>query len=200
MKPFIGIKRLWYSDPVSKALIPKELKNWLKNATEVMNVHDGTWGYSQDDPSVEDYKNDLNGQVYYKDKTDEGAKTITFSMGVYSWKNKADLQGGKMYDANGSVTTEESNAVGWSSDQDLENVNKTIVAQTKTGNYIVFSNASVVAKGDQQSKNITLGVTAVAMESDAEGVEGEYMWEGSAVENADTQAAPSGQKSVVDNK
>lgn len=190
MKPFIGIKRLWYSEPVTVALVPAKLKTWLGTATEVLNVHDGTWGYSQDDPSVEDYKNDLNGQVYYKDKTDEGTKTITFSMGVYSWKNKADLQGGKMLDKTGAETTKEEEAVGWSSDQDLKNVNKTIVAQTKTGNYIVFSNASVVSKGDQQSKNITLGVTAVAMESDTSGVEGEYMWDGEAVEAA--EASPLG--------
>lgn len=185
MKPFIGISRIWYSDPVNVALVPSKLKAWLETATEVLNSHDGTWGYSQDDPSVEDYKNELNGQVYYKDKTDDGAKTITFTMGVYSWKNKADLQGGNMLKADGSKTTEESEAKGWSSSSDLVNINKTFVAKTKTGNYIVFSNASVVAKGDTQSKNIGLGVTAVALESETNGVEAEYLWDGDAVEAAE---------------
>lgn len=184
MKPFIGIKRIWYSDPVTVALIPGKLKAWLKTATEVLNSHEGTWGYSQDDPNVTEYKNELNGQPYYRDKTDAGAKTITFSMGVYSWKNKSDLQGGNMLDAQGQVTTEEAQAVGWSSSEDLVNINKTIVAQTKTGNYIIFSNAAVVSKVDQQEKNLALGVTAVAMESDTDGVEGEYLWDGKAVEDA----------------
>lgn len=183
-KPFIGIKNIWYSDPVAEALTPAKLKTWLTTATKVGNSHDGTWGYSQDDPNVTDYINELNGQPYYKDKTSEGAKTITFSMGVYSWKNKADLQGGQMLDNKGAVTQTEEQAVGWSSSQDLENINKTVVAQTKTGNYIVFSNASIVAKGDQQDKNITLGVTAVALESETAGVEAEYLWDGSAVDGA----------------
>ncbi len=185
-KPFIGIKRIWYAEPLTEALTPAKLKALLgaTTTTEVKNSHDGTWGYSQDDPSVTEYKNELNGQVYYRDKTDEGAKTITFSMGVYSWKNKKDLQGGVMLDAKGVVTEDESEAVGWASSQDLLNVNKAIIAQTKTGNYIVFSNGAVVAKGDQQDKNITLGVSAVAMESETEDVKGEYMYDGNAVDSA----------------
>lgn len=181
MKPFIGIKRIWYGAPLTEANTPAKLASWLKAATEVKNSHEGTWGYSQDDPSVTEYKNELNGQVYYRDKTDEGAKTITFSIGVFSWKNKVDLQGGKMYDSSGAETTTESEAVGWSSSQELANINKCIVAQTKTGNYIVFSNAAIVAKGDQQDKNITLGISAVAMESETAGVAGEYQWEGTSV-------------------
>lgn len=186
-KPFIGIKRIWYADPLTEALTPYKLQTLLKNenkVTEVLNSHDGTWGYSQDDPSVTEYKNELNGQVYYRDKTDEGAKTITFSMGVYAWKNKVDLQGGQMLDDKGAVTTEAANAVGWASSQDLENINKAIIAQTKTGNYIVFSNSAIVAKGDQQDKNIALGVSAVAMESETAGVAGEYLFDGNAVDTA----------------
>lgn len=185
-KPFIGIKRIWYAEPLTVALTPGKLKALLKatTTTEVLNSHDGTWGYSQDDPSVTEYKNELNGQVYYRDKTDEGAKTITFSMGVYSWKNKKDLQGGVMLDEKGAETTDAEQAVGWASSQDLSNVNKALIAQTKTGNYIVFSNGAIVAKGDQQDKNIALGISAVAMESETDGVKGEYMYDGSTVDNA----------------
>lgn len=180
-KPFIGIKRIWYGDCLKAACTPTTLAAWLKTATEVLNSHDGTWSYSQDDPSVTDYTNELNGQTYYRDKTSEGAKTIAFSIGVYSWKNKADLQGGDMLDSTGAKTSTESNAVGWASNQDLENINKCLVAQTKTGNYIVFSNASIVAKGDQQDKNIALGITAVAMESDYSDVAAEYLYSGDSV-------------------
>lgn len=185
-KPFIGIKRIWYTDPLTEALTPKKLKDMVDGSslTEVLNSHDGTWGYSQDDPNVTEYKNELNGQVYYRDKTDEGAKTITFSMGVYEWKNKVDLQGGKMLDKTGAETSDAAQAVGWASSQDLENINKAIIAETKTGNYIVFSNAAIVAKGDQQDKNIALGVSAVAMESETAGVAGEYLFDGNAVKNA----------------
>lgn len=194
-KPFIGIKRIWYGEPLTEKCTPTSLGTWLQSATEVLNSHDGTWSYSQDDPSVTDYINELNGQTYYRDKTSEGAKTITFSIGVYSWKNKADLQGGQMLDDKGAVTTNAETACGWSSSQDLENINKCLVAQTKTGNYIVFSNAAIVGKGDQQDKNIALGVTAVAMESDVSGVEAEYLWDGDKVTVA--QNAQSSEQKVA---
>lgn len=180
-KPFIGVKRIWYSDPVTEALIPAKLATWLTTATEVKNSHDGTWGYSQDDPDVTDYINELNGQPYYRDKTSQGARTITFTMGEYSYKNKADLQGGDMIDTTGVVTDTEAKAVGWKSSDELENINKTVVCQTKTGNYIVFSNASIVGKVDQQEKALGLGVTAVCMESETDGVAAEYFWNGEAV-------------------
>ena len=55
MKPFIGIKRIWYGAPLTEANTPAKLATWLKTATEVKNSHEGTWGYSQDDPSVTEY-------------------------------------------------------------------------------------------------------------------------------------------------
>lgn len=180
-KLFIGVKRIWYSEPVTKVLTPTELATWLKTATEVKNSHDGTWGYSQDDPEVTDYINELNGQPYYRDKTSQGARTITFTMGEYSYKNKADLQGGSMVDKTGAATDDETTAVGWKSSDVLENVNKTVVAQTKTGNYIVFSNASIVGKVDQQEKALGLGITAVCMESATDDVAAEYFWDGDSV-------------------
>lgn len=175
MKPFIGIKRVWYGDVLTANLTnAAAVASLVQNMTEVKNVHDGTWGYTHDDPNVTEYKNELTGQPYYRDKTDLGVRTIKFTLGVYEFQQKADLQGG-------SVITEgegqSAHAVGWKSSGALENVNKAIVAMTKTGNYIVFSNASIVAKGDQQEKNIGLGITAVCMENENEGVEAEYMFE-----------------------
>ena len=181
-KPFIGIKRLWYGPELTaaqgaslvnaaavKALVTGE------GFTEIKNVHDGTWGYSQDDPSVTDYINELTGKPYYRDKTSDGARTINFTLGVYEFADKAALQGGSVI-VEGSG--QNAKAVGWKSDGALENIEKCIVAMTKTGNYIIFSDASIVAKGDQQEKNIGLGITAVCMESEETGVEAEYMFEG----------------------
>lgn len=183
-KLYIGVKRIWYSDPVTETLTPTALAAWLKTATEVKNSHEGTWGYEQDDPDVTDYTNELNGQPYYRDKTSQGARTINFTMGEYSYKNKADLQGGYMLDASGAVVDDEANAVGWKSSDVLENVNKTLVAQTKTGNYIVFSNASIVGKVDQQEKALGLGISAVCMESETDDVPAELWWDGTQVDAA----------------
>ena len=183
-KPFIGIKRLWYGPEltaqqatslVNAAAVSTLVETAGNKFMEIKNVHDGTWGYSHDGPSVTDYINELTGKPYYRDKTSDGARTINFTLGVFEFQQKADLQGGSVIKEG---TGENEKAVGWKSDGNLENVEKCIVALTKTGNYIVFSDASIIAKGDQQEKNIGLGVTAVCMESDIEGVEAEYMFEG----------------------
>ena len=175
-KPFIGIKKLWYGPVLTADLANVAAVVALVNPqqgesafTEIKNVHQGTWGYSHDDPSVTEYVNELTGQPYYRDKESLGARTINFTLGVYDFQQKEDLQGG-------TVIKDNNKEVGWKSSGALENVNKALIAQTKTGNYIVFSNASMVAKGDQQEKNIGLGITAVCMENENEGVEAEYMF------------------------
>lgn len=180
-KQYIGIKKLWYGDVATAVITAAGLATWLKTATEVKNSHDGTWGYTQDDPDVTDYINELNGQPYYRDKTSQGARTITFTMGEYAYKNKADLQGGDMITAEGVTTTDESAAVGWKSSSSLENINKMLVGQTKTGNYVVFTNASIVGKVDQQEKALGLGVTAVCMENETDDVAAEYWYDGDKV-------------------
>ena len=184
-KPFIGIKRLWYGPELTAAQASalndgasvKTLVTTQANGfTEIKNVHDGTWGYSQDDPSVTDYINELTGKPYYRDKTSDGARTVNFTLGVFEFQQKADLQGGSVIMKGEGDAAK---AVGWKSDGALENVEKCIVAMTKTGNYIIFADASIIAKGDQQEKNVGLGITAVCMESEIDGVEAEYMIEGS---------------------
>lgn len=175
MKPFIGIKQLWYGNVLTSDLTDAAaVATLVQSMTEITNVHEGTWGYSHDDPSVTEYVNELTGQPYYRDKTSLGARTINFTLGVYDFETKAALQGGAVVK---KTVSETETTVGWKSSGALENVNKCIVAKTKTGNWIVFSNASIVAKGDQQEKNIGLGITAVCMENDATGVEAEYMFE-----------------------
>ena len=166
MKPFIGLKKVWYGTPLTAENAPEsysDVENLVKSMTAVENVHDGTWSYTQDDPSITDYINELTGQPYYRDMTNAGNKTIAFTMGTYEFSDLAALQGG-------SVLT---SGDGWASGVSSL-LYKAIVAQTKTGNYIVFSNAGVVAKTNAAEKNLGLGVTAVAMESDAAGVALEY--------------------------
>ena len=163
MKPFIGIKKIWYGDVITSAVTKTSLKTWLGTATEVENSHQNTWLYTEDD-----------GDIYYRDVTQKGAKTITFTMGVFSFDDKVDLQGGEKVDTD----------AGWAASDTPGIVNKAIVGQTKTGNYIVFTNAAVIAKGNAVEKNIGLGVTAVAMENPSAGVKSDYMFDGEKVDAA----------------
>lgn len=166
-KPYIGIKQIFYGTPFSAEVTPTTLKAWLATATEVKNSHDGTWSYTQDDPETTDYINELTGKPYYRDKTSNGTKTIAFTIGVYSYEDKVALQGG-------SLVTDGSDVIGWKSPTTPELINKAVVGVTKTGHYVVFTNASIVGKADTQEKNLGLGVSAVAMDNETTGVADEY--------------------------
>lgn len=171
MKPFIGIKKIWYGDVISEAVTKTNLKTLLSSMTEVKNSHQDTWQYTENDPAYTDYINELNGEIYYRDVTQKGAKTITFTMGEWAFDDKVALQGGEKVDTD----------AGWSDSDTPGIINQGIVAQTKTGNYIVFTNAAVIAKGAQAEKNIGLGVTAVAMSNTNAGVKSNYLFDGTKV-------------------
>ena len=168
---FIGIQKIWYGAVFTSAVTAAGLKTWLSanTTTEVTNSHEGTWGYTQDDPTTEDYINELTGKPYHRDLSSAGVKTITWTSGMYDLDMKAALQGG-------TATT-----TSWTSGA-ANFVYKGVVAKTKTGHYIVFTNANIIAKADQQQKAIGLGVSAVAMENENSGVADEYWFVGSAVD------------------
>lgn len=167
LKPFIGIKRIWYGDVIAEAVTKTSLPTIIAEMTEVKNSHQDTWGYSQDDPTYTDYINELNGEIYFRDVTQRGANTITFTMGEWEFSDKVALEGGELVDTDG-----------WASTDSFDTINKAVVAQTKTGNFIVFTNASIVAKNNQVEKNIGLGVTAVAMTNSNTEVKARYMFNG----------------------
>lgn len=174
LKPFIGIKQIWYGDVFTSAVSAATLKTWLDSATEVKNSHQDTWGYTEDDPAYTDYINELTGGIYYRDVTAKGAKTIAFTMGEYELADLVALRGGE------EVGTDE----GWAAPSEAGIMNMGIVGKTKTGNYIVFSNAGVIGKGNQVEKNIGLGVTAVALDNPNTGVKSDYLFDGSKVDAA----------------
>ena len=163
MKPFIGLKKIWYGDPLATA--PKSITDveaLVADMTPVENVHEGTWSYTQDDPSVTDYINLITGQPYYRDVTSGGNKTIALTMGQYEFDDLVELQGGEKVGSDG-----------WAAGAPAL-VYRGVIAQTKTGNYIVFSNAGIIAKTNAAEQNLGLGVTAVAMDSGVTGVAAEY--------------------------
>lgn len=175
MKPFIGIKQIWYGETITAAVTASSLKTWFATATEIKNSHQDTFQYTQDDPNVTDYINELTGKPYYRDMTNEGNKTIAFTIGEYDFATKAELQGG-------TVIKESSTEVGWAAPETPGLVYKSIVGKTKTGNYVVFTNAGIVGKTNMAEKNMGLGVSAVAMDNPNEGVADEYWFDGEKVD------------------
>lgn len=175
MKPFIGIKQLWYGDVITAAVTATTLKIWLASATEVKNSHQDTFQYTQDDPSVTDYINELTGKPYYRDMTNQGNKTIAFTIGEYAFEDKVELQGGDLI-KEGEAT------VGWGAPDSPGLVYKAVVGKTKTGNYVVFTNAGIVGKTNMAEKNMGLGISAVAMDNATESVKDEYWFDGEKVD------------------
>lgn len=189
-KPFIGIKRVVYGDPLTAlpqgatkfngaalATLLATVGKEGSNLKEVENVHKDTWGYEENDPTVTDYIDQLTGKVYYRDMEEAGVPTANFTIGEYDLETKADLQGGEVIDG------------AWHRKNMLNPVSKAIFAQTKTGNWIVMPNANIVGKGNFVEKNIGLGVSAVPVETGVDGLSGEMWFKGEDVVNA---AAPSG--------
>lgn len=175
-KPFIGIKAIFYGNPMTalpegvekfngaalKALLDK-VGTEGSDLKKVKNVHNDTWGYEESDPSVTEYIDQLTGMAYYRDVEQAGVPTVNFTMGEYDLETKADLQGGKVIDG------------AWHRKDMLNIVQKLIIAQTKTGNWIVMPNANIVGKGNFVEKNIGLGVAAVPVETGVDGLSPE-MW------------------------
>lgn len=175
-KPYIGIKRVLYGDALtamptgSTKFDGTALKALLttvgtENAklTEIKNLHQDTWGYEESDPTVKEYINQLTGQVYYRDVEQAGVPTVSFTLGEYALEDKAALQGGAVIEGV------------WHRKDMLNPIAKLIVAQTKTGNWIVMPNANIIGKGNFVEKNIGLGVAAVPVETGVEGLSPE-MW------------------------
>lgn len=184
-KVFIGITRIWYADVITSAVTATAVKDLIAangGAHEVKNSHQDTWGYEESDPETTEYVNELTGLTYYIDKTKNSIPTISFTMGEYSYIEKADLQGGEAITAAGAKATTEDTAIGWKRSEETEVIEKAIIAQTKTGNYIVLTKANIVGKGNFVEKNIGLGVTAVALENDNVG--SEYWFDKDAVEKS----------------
>lgn len=171
MKPFIGLKRIWHGAPLTEVPTKATLAQIIAGMEEIKNVHEGTWSYTQDDPSTTDYINMLTGQPYYRDVTNAGNKTIAFTMGEYEFEDLVALSGGTVLEE----------GAGWAASSAPQLFYNAVIAQTKTGNFIIFSNAGIIAKTSAAEQNLGLGVTAVAMDSDTTGVASEYRFKGDGI-------------------
>ena len=149
--PFIGLKRLWYGEVFTEAVTKTSLETWLGTAKEIKNVHEETWKYTQEDPTEDEYTNELDGQTYYVDEIKKGKKTIEFTIGVWEVDDRVALAGG---------TKDE---LGWNPPINTPEINKALCGLTKNGNLVLMSKAKVTTKDDTQKKNIGLGVKATAL-------------------------------------
>lgn len=187
----IDIKKLWYTDCISKPLIPKAsesatgkqgLDALITSAKEIENVHQDTWQIEEGEASQDSYRNQLNGHVYRLGRKQNGDLTVQFTVGQYDYATKAALMGGNMLDEDGEVTTTASEAVGWERAKDSIEMYKTLIALTVDDVYVVISRASLNAREANTDKAIGLAMSGMMTDPTVTGVSSEYWYDKSAVD------------------
>ena len=129
---------------------------------EVPVVHEDTFTYEDEDPTVTDYK-DVSGNTYYSSKK-PGVVKINASIGMYDLKTKAKFQGGK-------YTAGTANAAGtWERADHVESKEFTVRATTEDNVRIIFPRAGVSASGKANEKAIGLALVFTALKPTKSGV------------------------------
>lgn len=145
-----------YDGTPSTGLSPSELKAFLALGTtkKVKNVHEDNWNYEKTLPSKTYYKNKLDKKAYRGSVDDPGESKITFTMGKYSFEDKASFEGGV------------ASANKWSASSEFENKEYTLVALTEDDVYIVFTKADIIAGGVTTDDAIGESVEATSLSPD----------------------------------
>lgn len=181
VKTIVSVKELYYGNPLSDTLTGNITDTAIKSAVEavisgnksIVNVHDTTFTYEEEEASVTDYNNQLTGATYHRDST-PGAITIDFSVGQYDYATKAELQGG-------AVIKEGTKEIGWKREAHAL-IYKTLVAITTDGTIIVFPKAYISARGGMvEDKVIGLLLTATAMDTGVKGLPSELWYDESEI-------------------
>lgn len=165
----VYLKALYYGVPITDAsLTGAKLKTLLASMTEVKNLHGKTFKYEETAPNVTYHKNQLTGKPY-RNTTEDGEIKMSFTIGAYDFKTKADFQGGTATDKNWQRGNSES-------------AYKSIVGVAKDGVYVVFPKASISANGADSDEAIGLAIVATAMDTGIAGLVSEYWFDASEVE------------------
>lgn len=158
----IKIKSLRYADVLTAAPTKEGLVAAFTAATKIENSHGGTFQYEETEPTVNQYKNELTGQVYRSDM-EPGDVTMSFTIGQYDFTTKADLQGG--------VGTDES----WSRGK-ASQLYKAFYAVTEDNVMIVFPKANIIGTGTSTDNAVGIAMQAIPQEISSE-ISSEYWFD-----------------------
>lgn len=149
----IKIKDLRYADVLSAAPTLSDVATGFKAATKIVNSHQDTFSYNEDEPSITQYKNDLTGKTYRSD-VEAGDKSLEFVIGQYDFETKAALQGGTSGDSGQSYESGDSSELRY----------KAFYALTQDNVLIVFPRAIIIARSSSTDNAIGLAVSAIPEE------------------------------------
>lgn len=166
----IKIKDLRYMDVLSAAPSLSGVAAQFKSAKKIDNSHQGTFTYEEDDPTINSYKNELNGKIYRSD-VELGDKRINFTIGQYDFETKSELQGGLAGDSGKS----------WSSGDATEQRYKAVFALTEDNVLIVFPKANIIGRNSSTDNAIGIAVYAIPQEISGD-IKDEYWFDAEELE------------------
>lgn len=168
----VDIKGLWYAplSVVTGKLTASMLKSILEDSKtkQITNVHQDTWAIEEEDPSVTRYRNQLTNGVY-RETREMGAVQMSFTIGQYSYEEKAAFIGG------------EATETSWARARGVTNIEYCMIALTADEQYCVFPKGAVTGRNAQADGAIGIGVAVTALEPDNAAISAEYWYSKSEV-------------------
>ena len=169
----VDIKRLWHApegavkQDLTGALLAALLK--ADSTKEVRNIHQNTWTIDEAESSQDSYKNQLTNTTYRKGAKTMGDVTFNWTIGRYSYAEKAEFMGG--------TATETS----WKRPRGVVEIKKCLIALTEDDQYCVLPNADIKSRESNTDGAVGIAIVGTMMEPDNEEVAPEYWFDSSEV-------------------
>lgn len=148
----IGIKQILYGDVLGSAPSYANLETLFADFSEVPNVHQGTYEYTEEDGTITEYKDELSGQTY-RSTFEPGSQSINWTIGAYDFQTKADFMGGSVLETD----------KGWARGNAGELRYKCVVAVTDDDVAIIFPKANVIGRGASTDGAVGISITATPL-------------------------------------
>lgn len=171
----VDIAELYYGDCslISGKVTGTSLAALLVNESikKLENIHQDTWTLEESEAQQDSYRNQLTGKIYRMGRKQSGELTAKFTIGRYSYAEKAEFLGGTVSEDGKS----------WERSREEVDIYKLIVAKTWDNQYCVLPYANIKANEGNSDKAIGISVTATAMEPQDPNISIEYWFDASVV-------------------
>lgn len=128
------------------------LETLFTDFSEVPNVHQGTYEYTEEDGTITEYKDELSGQTY-RSTFEPGSQSLNWTIGAYDFQTKSDFMGGKVLDTD----------KGWERGNAGEQRYKCVVAVTNDNVAIIFPRANIIGRGSSTDGAVGISITATPL-------------------------------------
>lgn len=165
----VGIVKLWYADCLTEAPTKDNLAATIAAATEIDNVHQDTWQVEEAEASQDSYKNQLTGATYRMGEKTMGDITVAFTIGRYDFETKAALMGG--------TALGEGKDEGWARQRGTVEIEKTIIALTEDGIYLVVPRCNLNVREGNTDGALGIAFSGTCLEPDNTAISAEYWFD-----------------------